>query len=364
MLTLGATAALAQQTSDQALIDLLIQKGVLTTTEAQQIQAEAAKTAKDSSTTTVSGKMYIDFSDITAKNAAGTKIDPSGDGLDVKRFYFGVTHQFDSVWSANINTDSGYSSATGNTQVFIKTAYVQAKLSPLAIIQAGSANQPWIPFVEDLYGFRYVENTLTDRLHVANSADWGLHLLGSNGMIAYNVAAVNGGGYKNPTRGKAVDLEGRVSLTPIKGLTFAVGGYQGKLGKDSNAATTTRNASREDGLIEYSTAQFTLGAEAFQQYEWGFTTGTATDKGDGYAVWGNVKIGGPFALFGRYDQDKPSENLHPAEKDQYYNLGVQYDVIKGVQIALVYKNDKVDNPASASQAATYDELGLFSQVAF
>lgn len=368
---LGATVALAQDNS--ALIDTLIKKGILTQDEAAQIQAEAAASQKAAavtapvvspSKTIVSGKLYVDVSSIDAETQNGTKVAPSGLGLDVKRFYFGVTHEFNSVWSANINTDSAYNGSTGQTNLFIKTAYVQAKLSPLAIIQAGSANQPWIPFDEDNYTFRYVENTLIDRLHMGNSADWGLHLLGSSGMFSYNVAAVNGGGYKNPTRSKGMDLEGRVNFTPIAGLTLAVGGYDGKLGKDNYGAPAKRTASRYDLLAVYATKEFRVGAEWFSASDWGYTGSTLSDKADGYSIFGNATISGPFSVFARYDDSKNSKKLHPNEQEKYYNVGFQYHVINGIDLALVYKHDNVDNPASASQVSKYNEFGLFSQVAF
>ena len=285
-------------------------------------------------------------------------------GTDVKRFYLGVTHQFDSIWSANINTDSGYSSATGATNLFIKTAYVQAKFSPQAIVQVGSANQPWIPFVEDNYGFRYVENTLTDRLHFGNSADWGVHFLGTSGMVSYNIAAVNGGGYKNPTRSKSVDWEGRLSLEPVKGLVFAVGGYTGDLGKDGNAAPARQTASRFDLMAAYSNAQFRLGAEYFTEDNWGATASAIRDSGDGHAVWGQYKFNSVWSAFARYDSDKTSKDLHPNLKDSYFNLGLQCSIMKGVDLALVYKNDRIDNPASTSTVTDYDEFGVFSQIAF
>lgn len=367
---LGASVALAQD--NQALIDVLIKKGIITNDEAAQIQAEAASSAKmaaatpvkSANETVVNGKMYIDFSSIDAETADGTKVNPTGVGTDVKRFYFGVTHVFNNVWSANINTDAGYSSATGATNLFIKTAYLQAKLSPLAIVQVGSANQPWIPFDEDHYGFRYVENTLIDRLHFGNSADWGVHLLGSSGIFSYNVAAVNGNGYKNPARSKSPDFEGRVSVEPVKGLTFAVGGYAGKQGKDLYGVGQTRKIARYDLLATYQNSEFRIGAEYFNEHNWGYTAGALSDQADGYSIFGDAKLSGPFSVFARYDDSKNSKILHPNMKEQYYNAGFQYHVMSGIDLALVYKRDHISNPASATQVAKYNEIGIFSQVAF
>ena len=356
--------------SDSALIDTLIKKGILTADEAAQIEAEAAKSkpapvvAASPSSTIVGGKMYIDLTTIDAETANGTKVNPSGVGLDVKRFYFGVTHKFNDMWLANINTDAGYASATGATNLFIKTAFVQAKLSDAAIIQAGSANMPWIPFDEDLYGFRYVENTLIDRLHVGNSADWGLHFLGKQGIVSYNFAAVNGGGYKNPTRSKGMDYEGRVSVEPVKGLTFAAGAYTGKLGKDLEGNPAKRTATRYNLLGQYQTSQFRVGGEYFWESDWGYTGSAQSDKGDGYAFWGDVKVSGPFSVFARYDNSKMSQKLHPGMEEDYFNAGVQWHAFTGIDLALVYKHDKVKNAASASQVTKYDEFGVFSQIAF
>jgi hypothetical protein len=365
---LTTTAALAQD--NKALIDVLIAKGILTNEEAAQVQTEAKAAAKvatpppSATKTIVSGKMYLDVTSIDAETASGTKVNPSGVGLDVKRFYFGVTHQFNDIWLANINMDSAYSSATGAVTPFIKTAFLQAKFSPAAIVQLGSANQPWIPFDEDTYGFRYVENTLIDRLHFGNSADWGAHFLGKQGMVSYNFAAVNGGGYKNPTRSKGMDFEGRVSIEPVAGLTLAIGGYQGKLGKDLYGSPANRTASRYNLLAVYQTKVFRVGAEWFSESDWGFTNSAQSDKADGYSVFGDVKFNGPFSVFARYDDAKTSKKLHPNMEDQYFNIGLQYHAFAGVDLALVYKHDHVSSPASASQVSKYDEVGLFSQVAF
>src|SRR6266446_2831749 len=69
-------------------------------------------------------------------------------------------------------TKIGY---TGETQLFIKKAYVQARISDAFFVRAGSADLPWIPFAEANYGYRYVELVILDRLKFGTSADWGVH---------------------------------------------------------------------------------------------------------------------------------------------------------------------------------------------
>ncbi|MGH8253439.1 MAG: porin, partial [Steroidobacteraceae bacterium] len=113
--------------------------------------------------TTIGGKAFIDLTSLDAK-AADVKTGASGVGLDVKRFYLVANHTFDNVWSANLTTDFNYVSNTqkvttdangvvtqtgytGETQLFIKKAYLQAKISDAFFVRAGSADLAWIPFV-------------------------------------------------------------------------------------------------------------------------------------------------------------------------------------------------------------------------
>ena len=158
-------------------------------------------------TTTVGGTMFTDLTDLS-QTTNGVDTSAQGYGVDVKRFYLVVDHGFDDIWSADLTTDFNYVKADSETQLFVKKAFVQAKLDNSAVFRLGSADMPWIPFDESIYGYRFVENTLIDRLKFGNSADWGVHFLGSNDWTNYAVSAVDGGGYKiqpalRPWTGKA-----------------------------------------------------------------------------------------------------------------------------------------------------------------
>ena len=238
--------ALQERTDAQSSINVSTQQNI----EAlQQTPAKPASSWADN--TKVSGTMYADFTNLD-QTSNGTKTAASGTGIDVKRFYLSIDHKFNDVWSANLTTDFNYVGNDGETQLFVKKAYVQGAFSPLATLRVGSANMAWIPLAEDWYGYRYVENTLVDRMKYGNSADWGLHLLGDNGMFNYQVSAVNGGGYKNPSRSDHVDFEARVGLQPVKGLMFAVGAYDGDLGKDTAASPALHSARRYDAMAAWN----------------------------------------------------------------------------------------------------------------
>lgn len=323
---------------------------------------------------TVSGKTYVDLTYLDM-SSDGTKTSNTGAGVDVKRFYFGATEKFDSIWSANITTDFNYKSSDGETQLFIKKAYVQATFSPAFYVQLGSANTPWIPFDEGVYHYRYVENTLIDRLHFGNSADWGLHVGGKldNGLFSYALAAVNGHGYKNPSRSKDVDFTGRVSFMPLDGLTFAVGGYSGKLGQNAYGTTTYHTATRFDALVTYIKSGLRVGVEYFAANNWNNVTTVASDKADGTSIWASYKFTPLFGAFARWDQAKTSKDILPGLKDEYFNVGLEMYPRKNVRFSLVYKHEKVNGGGfvntsygelGGTREGKANEIGIWGRVAF
>jgi hypothetical protein len=322
--------------------------------------------------TSLSGKMYFDFTNISDKNSDSGKTDKSGTGLDVKRFYLGINHVFNDVWSANLTTDFNYVSNDGETNLFVKKAYVQAKFDQAAVFRVGSADMPWIPFVENYYGFRYVENTLTDRLKYANSADWGLHLggdVGANKSLNYAVSVVNGNGYKNPSRSNSVDVEGRVGFVPFENMVVAIGGYSGDRGQETQNIDAVHTAKRGDLLVAYASKAFRVGGEYFTAKDWNNVLTPLSDKASGYSLWGSVSLSDTISLFARYDNAKLSKDLDNGNKDVYYNAGVEYQVTKGFKLAGVWKHEKADKSVGTPvpphiQNVKTNEVGVFGEVSF
>jgi hypothetical protein len=324
--------------------------------------------------TVVSGRMYYDLSSIEQKSN-GVKTAPSGTGFDIKRFYIGIDHKFNDVFSANVTTDFQYSSALSATELYIKKAYLQAKVSDALVIKLGSADLPWVPFAEDVYGYRYVENTLIDRTKFGTSADWGVHASGKfmDGKVNYAVSIIDGAGYKAPLRSKGMDIEGRLSVMPIDHVTLAIGGYSGKLGKETEGAVNIfHTANRFNALAAYTTKQYRIGVEYFSSEDWNNITTTTSDKADGYSVFGTYSFTDQISAFGRYDYVKPNKDTADSKKDNYYNIGLTYSPAKIVDFSLVYKRDSIENGTLAtsngtiggSDKGTYDEIGLFGQYRF
>jgi len=332
------------------------------TASALQQQAKPAQPAPAAwaSNTRVGGMAFMDFTNIDqTKN--GAKTDASGTGLDVKRFYLTVDHTFNDIWSANLTTDFNYSSVDGETQLFVKKAYLQGTFSKLATLRVGSAGMAWIPFVEDWYGYRFVESTVVDRTKFGSSANWGVHLLGDSGMFNYQASIVNGGGYKNPTRSDSVDFEGHVGFQPIKSVMIGVGGYSGDLGKNTHNAPALHDAHRYDAMMAYRGGGFRLGGEYFRASNWNNVLTAATDTADGWSLWSSYDFG-PASIFARYDRVKPSRDLNPSLQDTYYNFGVAFPVTEGVRVALAYKNELLKDDSKTNTRSR--EFGAWGEVKF
>lgn len=335
------------------------------TEAAQATQDKLDKIAKLVNDTKISGRMYYNLTNVD-DSSKGVKTDKSGFAFDIKRFYLGVDHQFDEKWSMNLTTDFQYSSAISSTEIYLKKAYVQYKLSDAFVLRAGAADLPWVPFVENSYGMRYVENTIADRLKFATSADWGVHASGkvAGGAMEYAVAALNGNGYKNPSRSKGLDVEGRLSYAPTANTVVGVGAYSGTLGKEKETVDALHTANRVDVMAAYASGNTRFGVEYFQANNWNNVLTAASDKASGWSAWGSVGLGAKgVTLFGRYDKADPSKTLDPSLQDTYYNVGVEFPVIKGIKLATVYKHTDRSNDSKSVDLDT-DEFGVWGEFRF
>ncbi|WP_329768043.1 carbohydrate porin [Stenotrophomonas muris] len=331
---------------------------------AQKTQTSVDKLAKLVNDNKIGGRMFFDLTNID-KTSNGKDTAASGTGLDVKRFYLTVDHKFNDIWSANLTTDFQYSSAIGNTELFVKKAYVQGSFDPAFNLRVGAADMPWIPYVEKFYGMRYVENTLTDRLKYGNSSDWGLHGFGNLGNnFNYAVSVVSGAGYKNPTRSKGMDVEGRVAYTPNENFVVAVGGYSGKLGKETDIQSAENTYTRANAMVAYADSNFRVGGEYFQAKNLNNVLTVATDKTSGWSVWGSVRVtDGGINVFGRYDDTEVSKTLDPTLSDKYWNVGVEFPVMKNLKLSTVYKYTHLANASDKKNDKT-KEFGVWGDLSF
>jgi len=353
---------LEQRTDAQSDVNVQTAKTVETLQDSAKKTDKLEKIVND---TSVGGRVFVDISDIEQKKN-GVKTAATGTGLDVKRGYLTFSHSFNDIWSVNVITDFNYATLDGETQVFFKNVYLQGKFSDAFAFRIGEIPMPWTPYVENFYGYRYVENTLTDRAKFANTADWGVSASGKfgDGMFDYSAAVVNGNGYKNPSRSKGMDFEGRLAFSPVDGLGIAIGGYSGDRGQETQLVNATHTGNRGDAMVAWAKGNNRLGAEYFTATDWNSIVAPTRDKANGWSLWGSLGFAKDWAVFGRYDHVNltPNEAVDLTNHDKYYNLGVQWDVRKGVKLAVVYKNDNLEDNVAKATTKT-EEFGVFGDIA-
>src|SRR6185369_8543220 len=104
--------------------------------------------------TSISGKAFLNVSTISQSHTdlAGneTKDIQQGTQTELKRFYIGIDHKFNDMFSANVTTDFRYNSngTSKDVLVYLKKAYLQAKFAPELWVRVGEADLPWVPFEE------------------------------------------------------------------------------------------------------------------------------------------------------------------------------------------------------------------------
>ncbi|MGD9470593.1 MAG: hypothetical protein AB7G24_00680 [Novosphingobium sp.] len=330
--------------------------------------------------TKISGRMYYNISNVSTKYD-GVKSQDQG-GFQIKRFYIGVDHKFDDTFSGNVTMDIDNVANSSGKNVgkgfYVKKAYLEAKLDPALKLRLGAADTPWVPYAEGIYGYRHLEKEAVDLFGFGTSSDWGVHAMGdiADGMVSYQVSAMDGGGYRDPKFTNTVDIEGRLAFK-YKGFNAGVGAYTGKLGNDVDGATDKyRTSTRFNALLAYKDKvggmPVTVGGEYFTAKNWKVKTTSASDKAEGYSVFASLAPVEKWSVFGRYDWVKPNKDTDPTKKGNYFNVGVQYSPAKIVDLALMYKHYSGDNGFTGGDftgSKTYvdgkqDEFGLFGQFRF
>ena len=368
--------------------------------------------------TTLSGRLYLNFSNINQHTAGGANAN-SGIGVNLKRAYITLDHRFSKIWAASITLDAENAfGQTGSTNpsaanaaqiigkgAYVKKAFAEARFDPAFTLRVGSVDMPWITYTENLNGLRHIERAPVDRVGYGTSPDWGVHVMGDlyhsdDDGVSYAVSVVNGAGYRQVRVTKAVDVEGRLSGV-YHGIYAAIGGYVGKRGNDAQALGSTpstwHTARRLDAAAGYRGAFGGLGVEYFYAKDWNNVASNpalyalSEDSASGWSVAGDYSLSRQWKAFARYDLVKPNQWTVPRLRDDYLNIGLQYSPVRLLDIALVYKHEVVNGGAvnggnavvgcsttatansfvsAASAAATcagngaYNEIGVFSQLRF
>ena len=333
-----AGAAFSQSTDNQALINALIKKGVLSDQEAKDITTEIAKdqAAQGVSTNadayiqkvTIGGRWQVQYVGL-GTSIDGTAVNPvSTEHFLLRRMYLNFGVQFSDGFSGSLSYDAAVSA--------FNQAIVQWKQSDLLVIKAGLDKAPFgyeelissgdLKAIERSVITNYVDNPANGRRLGASAYRNGIWAGGTYEGFYYSVAVTN------PERN---EYAGDSTNTAV--LINGLGGV-------GSAGGATTNKFAYYGTVGYSGA-FGEGPTK-GKYKVGYETGFLPDQGGpGAAIGGgqNVSLNGafadvtvgPFNLAGEYEEAKDDSGVaihHNADISGYwiqpsYKLNAQWEAV-------------------------------------
>ena len=305
------------------LLKKLVDKGALTTADAEEVEAKNAGLKGVSIGATV-------FFDYSAGHTGGpTKTEYNR--FTLQRGYINIRKEITPWFKARITPDIKTSSTTtGDYTIRLKYLYADflaGDLGPLTNndVRAGLGHTPLLDFEEGMNTYRMQSTMFQDKRALLTSSDLGVSVLGNFGgkltdeQVAevdnkhyagryggYHIGVYNGGGYSSATgetnHNKAV--QGRITVRPlpdvVPGLQVT---YHGIVG-DGNAAGSPSWVNNT-GMVSYQSRYGVAIAEYMAGR--GQISGADSNKKNGYSLFGKFIVPAyrKVAVFARYDSLDP-----------------------------------------------------------
>jgi hypothetical protein len=267
------------------------------------------------------GKIFTDLTRFKETDAAGAIVKRTTSAR-VERAYFTAKYYFNHDWMMRITTDVNLDPNLNkkNNNIFLKYAYLEGKLMGKAVVlRLGQSHTPWIDYEQGLWKHRYFSKVMIDTNGYDASSDLGIGLKGTvaDGLAKYFVTYTNGAGYSHPGRvGDTMDVDARISLYPIDGLTLDAqyrNGYKG-----TKTTPVGLNGAQKKSTLTQFMATYGMGHDfrVGGNYAINKTTLLAATpvKETAIALWGWANVGNGVGLFGRYEntKDVPRIPVSPA----------------------------------------------------
>ncbi len=311
----------------------------------------------------VSGKVFFDYSAINTSTPT-TNTDKRGG--TISRTYLTLKKKVDDTWSTKVTFDSALNSGhTGkDSEVFLKTAQLTGSFSEEVHLKLGLIATPWLGYEDKLGKHRHVSKSFVDTHKMDSSADAGVGIFGQlmDGLLVYDVVSINGGGYGNVTTSEKTDINLRLGVRPMQGLTIDLGyrhGYKGTFdaANTENETTLTQflmTYGATMGDLSYRVALNNINNKIVDQ----LPNGAATVTEKGVAIWAWARRGD----FGGYFRSESLDNgISGDATEKRMLLSADYFVSKGVVVSLVSDSSTDIGGAAGNDKST---LGLFTQFKF
>ncbi len=249
-------------------------------------------------------------------------------GFWLRRVYFNMTKKdenYEAMFRLEMN-DPGLGK-TGRLDPYIKDAYISIKYYQDQRIIVGIQALPAFNFIEDRWGFRFVQKTATDLYKFASSREYGIGFKGKlTKSFEYHFTAGNGNGFNSEN-----DIYKKYALSlkffPIENLALEVyGDYY-----ENNTITI-------QPFISYNYRLFDIGViYAFQQSE--------KDTLSFLSSYLTIKPTKNLSLILRYDksfQENKSVSkesylvLDPDSAFSYILVGLSYKIFDNFYVAPIF----------------------------
>jgi len=297
--------------------------------------------------------------------------------FNLERTYLGYKYDFSKTLSGRVVFDVAYNQNTKSFTAFAKNAYLDWAISPKLKLSTGMITLKRFDLQDKFWGYRYIIKPFIDEYGMGTSADLGANLEYTvNPMLSFNAFVVNGEGFKSIQDNFGLHRYGANAIVkPVEGLTLKVH-YEMMPNKYQLADTLpimdTATISGFSAFAGYEIKnKFRVGVEYNLM-----TNGTeyrkaAQDRNlGGISVYGAYMINPKFEVFGRYDllQSNTLDNQTDAwnyskngsviADGSLILAGVQYTPVKGVNMAVNYRNWLYKNSDMDAITGVYFNVGL------
>ena len=287
--------------------------------------------------------------------------------FQITRAYFTVKADLSDKLKVRLTSDV-YTDEDGLSRVFLKYAYVEIRrVIPAHKIRFGLQSPPWGGYIEQNYwGYRLVDQAFFDYWKFFSTADFGVGILGElwEGKINYQLAVLNGEGYKKIEQDQFKEYVGRISLDlgkPDKFRIIPSLGYSSHRWNDSDKfkdevlmAGLGMDFWRIHLAGEYLQGVYTLPAGEYPMIGGRFPEGAVSaleasspdkllnenkdiDYG-GWAVYFNLSLPYQLNVFGRYDFYDPNlDSDYDNDAQEMWMAGICWHPHPSLWLTLDYR---------------------------
>ena len=331
----------------------------------------------------LSGRAYLRYSyelgDV-GKNANQFALD---------RLYLQGEYQVTDNVRVQVTLDAGDTrNATGNNVFLAETKYAFAELQRVfgkdTWVRAGIVPLAWVPYEEDLWGYRVQGLIEEDRFGYITSADLGLAAGGALPAKygTWQVDVVNGEGYKTAEIAKRKEVQARLTINPLASLGGIASGIfltgYGSYGEYDDAGLSARVKSRviaqagiqSDPLL--LVVDYAINRDANSKVSSRFTVGSDDlVRGENLSIFGVLNVGyfvpaiGGLDLFARYDLVDPDIKLDKNDTRLFIG-GVGYRFTRNIKGLINYESQSyaADVGGPATNKPTESRFKIQTEVRF